>query len=281
MKLTKLLLFAVLALCFASCGSDDDGHENGKLFKIANSGRQAMIDGVVESIKIEGGSWQYTVKSDNESVATATIEISVQANVVSYYARIKAIKKGKATFTITDGNDERSVVIEVVDPYKAYIVVGIEIISEATDKAKEQLIESELKDRAYPKEGAVMMLVKDKDRTMYVTKTEISNQIVGQGVYEFIKVAGQDLPSIKYKINDKSDTYQTGGEGQLLNSMLSFYVPNWVRNSTRDTQIPTLLLSNNLTAEYVAQYPEAGVSSAQIVVTVAELDPGLNPLPSK
>ena len=289
MKYTDLF-YSIVATIFlmglVSCS--DDNNDNDTEFAISYAGRQSMIDGVVEHIDIAGGSSQYTVESDDESIATATIETRIKENKIYYYAKIKAIAKGKVTFTISDGKVAKSIEVDIVDPYRAYMINNLQYIitSETKDEETSALIKNDLNARTLPLK-TVFLMVKDEDRTLYLYKNaeELENKkpYIAKGTYEFIKREGEELPNLNLTIDEKTYIYKIDEVDNSVRRMLDFYVPNWSKVSTfsYDTQWLTVTLEEDLTEEYAAKYPYITISSVQVSITLLERDPAMSPLPSK
>jgi len=274
------LVMMVLLTCFCSCNDDDKGGA----FEVGKSDVFVMMDNKdnIPLFPLEGN---YKVKSLDESIATGEIKKTDNgdASVV-----VTPVSKGKTTFVISNGIEEKEVDITVVN---AYIVFNVERESFLcmADKDKNDVIMAELKKDPFLGPKNVFMLVKDEAQTMYLFdkkedievdetfKSVSKSPYKSKGSYDILKSG--DKFYLVLEAGSRSSRFEIGGNAEGQSILKSFFNLNSLKSeNTVPEQLAQIDLTEDLTEEYHNKF-QGGISSVEHGYTCTILSERMYRLP--
>lgn len=231
-KLTLFLLIAVFFAGLTSCSDDDP--------ELTVSGNEiSLAIGAKRAIVIAGGYPGYSVRSDDETIATA----SLTNNVLTIYA----VGTGVTSVTVFD---EKSSVVTIPVTVRLYsstlelTIDSLHVKAEVDDDEVKQAIEEALYNSfPFPK------------GTRYVLGFPYD-----QPGDLFIYPAGQNEDVINGTFNTgDTETWTFSYEGKEI----SYTVEEIVMTKTSPIEPVSLLLIEDFTAFYQDAYPDAGINKVQ------------------
>lgn len=150
----RLIYFLIVSLCFvgfASCSDDED--TNIKFYASSEAVNTVSVTTIgtitVEVRNIKGA---FTVKSNNEALATVSVNPSIALGVADGYSilAISGIKEGSTTITVTDSENRSATLnVEVVIQTLSMLITKHETLIEAVspttvDEAAVEKIKNEI-----------------------------------------------------------------------------------------------------------------------------------------
>lgn len=258
MKAKVLLILIVttaMLAVFGSCSDNDDESS----FDIDRSEVFVMM-GNKDNISILPFEGVYTVKSLDENIATGVIKKidNKDGSTPRVSVSVTPVSKGKTTFIISNGFEEKNVAVVVVDPYIVFEVKK-ETLSAMVDADKSKAIMEELRSTHLLTMGNVFMLAKDKDNAMYLYEDE-EDVVKGEsyklkGIYELVK---EDKLYIVLKSGNRSFRFEIDGNSVGKSILNNFFDLNSMK-STNDNFLAQVYFQEDLTDEYNRKY-QGGVS---------------------
>lgn len=266
--LLDLIVMIVLLTGFCSC-SDDDKEGT---FYVGKSDIFVMI-GNKDNIVLLPDDGNYTVKSLDESVATGEIKKTDNGDgsipIVS--VSVSPVSKGKTTFVISNGIEEKNVDITVVDAYMVFDVRH-KVLSSMVDPDKEEAVMEELNKDPFLNLNNVFMLVKDEAHTMYLFESKDDVEIdetskstsrvsyKSKGSYEMVKSDNKYYLVLKF--GDRSSRFEIGGNPTGQSILKSFFNLNSLKSeNTVPEYLAQVTFMEDLTEEYNNKF-QGGISSA-------------------
>lgn len=279
------MVVMLLLTGFSSC-SDDDKEGT---FDISRSDVHAMI-GNKDNINILPIEGNYTVKALDESVATGEVKYTDRESDSTPLASVVVtpVSKGKTTFVISNGIEEKNVNITVVDPYIVFNV-GHQIFSSIVDSDKTDGINTELKRDPFLSLNNIFMLVKDEACTMYLfeSKDDVAiydrTKSVSQSSYKLKGSYNIEKSDDKYylvlKSGNQSSRFEIGGNAEGKYIISSFFNLNSLKSeNTVPEFLAQIKLTEDLTEEYNIKF-QGGISLVEREYTCTILSQRMYLLP--
>lgn len=170
----KFIYLFIIALCFigfVSCSDDDDDH-NIQFYLNSEKVTSVEVNRFGEIwLGISNVNGAYTVKSSDETVATASIEEAMYYNAGETITqiRIKGVKEGSTSITVVD-SENRSATLKVDVTIKSFSfaifrqVSGVEAENATSeDQAAITKIEAEIKTKLAPVGGGFKLIFTSAD----------------------------------------------------------------------------------------------------------------------
>ncbi|MCD7900328.1 MAG: hypothetical protein LUH22_10785 [Bacteroides sp.] len=273
------LLFAILftSLCLISCDSDDKP----RIYDLSFNSYEYVLT-MSESdvnISIKSGNSNYGIQSEDESIATASIELPGPGYGTSLFGCIKinTKSKGRTTFTVTDKVtlQEVKLRITVIDPYLVLKCGGQEEVINLKDKNWENAyqISKGMKENSWFTPDEKFVLVKDSPRTLYILSSK--DEIIHKGEYEFVLQEKEPYIFFRYPENSEWQEFSfpilSGGYG--LGAINHFFGLNWDLSRGQDSRMAStppifLTLAEYFTEEYSTNYPELELALLKSHLTI-------------
>lgn len=266
--LLDLIVMIVLLTGFCSC-SDDDKEGT---FYVGKSDIFVMI-GNKDNIVLLPDDGNYTVKSLDESVATGEIKKTDNGDgsIPIISVSVSPVSKGKTTFVISNGIEEKNVDVTVVDAYMVFEVRN-QVFSSMADPGKGEAVKEELKKDPFLNLNNVFMLVKDEAHTMYLFESKDDVEIdetsksasrvsyKSKGSYEMVK--SDNKYYLALKSGDRSYRFEIGGNPTGQSILKSFFNLNSLKSeNTVPEYLAQVTFMEDLTEEYNNKF-QGGISSA-------------------
>lgn len=288
MKAKYLLdLFVMMVLLTGFCSCSDDDKEG--TFSVGKSDLFLMV-GYKDNISLLPDDGNYTVKSLDESVATGEIKKvdNGDGSVSLLSVSVTAVSKGKTTFVISNGIEEKKVDITVVDAYMVFDIRN-QIFSTVEEPGKDGAVMEELKKDPFLNMNNVFMLVKDEAHTMYLfesldnveidetSRSTSQRAYKSKGTYEMVKSG--DTYYMVLKSGDRSSRFEIGGNPTGQSILKSFFNLNGLKSeSSVPEYLAQVTFTEDLTEEYNNKF-QWGISSATRDYTCTMLSQRIYKLP--
>lgn len=215
----RLLYFLIASLCFAafaSCSDDED--KNIQFYSSSEKVNTVSVTSIGEIyVEVRNINGTYAVKSNNEELATATIN---EHSVI----KIKGIKEGSTSITVTDSENRSATLnVEVVTQTLSLLITKHETLVETlhpttADQAAIDKIKAEIIAKLMPVGGGFKLLyTSDYAGTLiyYPDTKKLTDKI--EGTFKWDGDEASSKRALKLYYNDKEYIYTFGtGDNMTL-----------------------------------------------------------------
>lgn len=253
-KFKLIILYALVALIFASC-SDSDERANLTFEK----SEYTVMNNTTYSLQIKSGNGDYSVTPEDVDIIEI-VTISGEYN----YINIWGLKNGKTTISIKDNLTGQNVKlnITVVDAHLPIWIGDISSLVSIENTDQKKMIENDILNNSLMQRSNILLLKRDKEKRFYLFNSRDDaneNKVKTSGIYEFVIKDYKCCLILRY--------YQNGNiskEQELLLSSLgsgfviisNFFDLNWVKTRELNETSPVVLgLSEDLTDTYKINNP--------------------------
>lgn len=260
MKAKYLLdLFVMMVLLTGFCACSDDDKEG--TFYVDKSDLFLMM-GNKDNIFILPNEGNYVVKSLDEHVATGEIKQTDNGDgsISLLSVSVTPVSKGKTSFVISNGIEEKKVDVTVVDAYMVFDV-GNQVFSSVGEPDKSEVGMKELQKDPFLSMNNVFMLVKDEAHTMYLfeslddveidetSRSTSQRTYKSKGSYEMVKSG--DTYYMVLKFGDRFFRFEIGGNPTGQSILKSFFNLNGLKS---ESSVPEYLAQVTFTEDLTEEY---------------------------
>lgn len=222
----------------------------------------------------------YVVKSLDEHIATGEIKQTDNGDgsISLLSVSVTPVSKGKTTFVISNGIEEKKVDVTVVDAYMVFDV-GNQVFSSVGESDKSEVGMKELQKDPFLSMNNVFMLVKDEAHTMYLfeslddveidetSRSTSQRTYKSKGSYEMVKSG--DTYYMVLKSGDRFFRFEIGGNPTGQSILKSFFNLNGLKSeSSVPEYLAQVTFTEDLTEEYNNKFQ--GDSHLWDVITLAQ-----------